>query len=480
MQDYLLFTDTANITGVYNGTTGVLTLSGTDTVAAYQAALRSIRFQNTSNDPSTATRTLSFVVTDGVTSSNTVTRNIDITAVNDAPVLNGIEGAPLAVTENGPATAVTATLTVSDVDSASLASATVSITANYANGEDLLGFADTANITGSWNASTGVLSLSGSDSVANYQAALRSVTYRNLSDDPSTLTRTVSLSVHDGALSSNVATRDIIVSAINDWPVLATIEAGALAVTEGDPATAITATMTVSDPDDIQLNAATISITANYVDGEDQLAFTNTANITGGWNSTTGVLTLTGIDTVAAYQAALRSVTYQNLSNDPSVATRTVEFIVTDGSDFSLAASRDIAVTPVGDPPSLAAIEGTVLAVTENDPGVPVTASLTVSDPDSATLVSASVAVSANYVNGEDLLAFADTANITGSWNAATGVMTLSGVDTLAAYQAAEIGHLQNLSDDPSTLSRTLSFSVSDGALALEHRHPRHQHHRGQ
>ncbi|MCA9525845.1 MAG: VCBS repeat-containing protein, partial [Myxococcales bacterium] len=88
------------------------------------------------------------------------------------------------------------------------------------NGEDVLAFANTANITGSWNAATGVLTLTGADTVSAYQAALRSVTYRNTSDNLSTATRTISFSINDGALSSNSVTRDITIAAVNDAPVL--------------------------------------------------------------------------------------------------------------------------------------------------------------------------------------------------------------------------------------------------------------------
>ena len=58
----------------------------------------------------------------------------------------------------------------------------------------------------------------GAQSVANYQAALRSVTYRNTSENPSEAVRTVSFQVSDGALESNVATRDIAVTAVDDPP----------------------------------------------------------------------------------------------------------------------------------------------------------------------------------------------------------------------------------------------------------------------
>ncbi|MHC5857823.1 hypothetical protein [Nostoc sp.] len=83
-EDTLAFTDPNNIiTGNYAN--GVLTLTGTATVAQYQTALRSVTYQNSSDNPNTTARTISFVVNDGSLNSNPATRDIDITAVNDAP-----------------------------------------------------------------------------------------------------------------------------------------------------------------------------------------------------------------------------------------------------------------------------------------------------------------------------------------------------------------------------------------------------------
>src|ERR1044072_1552530 len=95
----------------------------------------------------------------------------------------------------------------------------VQITGNYLNGQDVLSFINTATITGNFNAGTGTLTLTGTDSVANYQAALRSVRYNNTSENPSTLARTVSWSVNDGNSSSNIATSTINITAVNDGPM---------------------------------------------------------------------------------------------------------------------------------------------------------------------------------------------------------------------------------------------------------------------
>jgi len=59
-----------------------LTLSGSDTVAHYQAALRGVKYRNTSGNLNGAMRTVTFEVSDGGAASNLVSRNITI--ANDA------------------------------------------------------------------------------------------------------------------------------------------------------------------------------------------------------------------------------------------------------------------------------------------------------------------------------------------------------------------------------------------------------------
>ena len=56
------------------------------TPVAVQALLRAIGFSNTSQNPSTAARTLSLTVNDGTTLSNAATQTITVTATPDAPI----------------------------------------------------------------------------------------------------------------------------------------------------------------------------------------------------------------------------------------------------------------------------------------------------------------------------------------------------------------------------------------------------------
>jgi hypothetical protein len=140
------------------------------------------------------------------------------TTVLQAPVLSGIESAALAYQEN-QILPVTSTLVVTDSDSTDLSGATVAITGNFVAAEDQLLFTNQNGITG--NFSGGILTLTGTSSVANYQTALRSVQYQNTSDAPSTATRTVTFQVTDTtSMTSNTQARNITVTPVNDAPVL--------------------------------------------------------------------------------------------------------------------------------------------------------------------------------------------------------------------------------------------------------------------
>jgi hypothetical protein len=83
--DVLGFVNQNGITGTYDASTGVLTLSGMATNAGYQAALDSITFSSTSSTPTNIgaddTRTINFKVTNGSGSSNTVSTTIDLGAI---------------------------------------------------------------------------------------------------------------------------------------------------------------------------------------------------------------------------------------------------------------------------------------------------------------------------------------------------------------------------------------------------------------
>ena len=151
-----------------------------------------------------------------VYSNSTMSLGTSITSVNDAPAVNADTTATF--TEGQGAIAVTPAYTVADVDSANLTGATISVS-DFAAG-DLLGFTNQNGISGIYNSGTGVLTLTGSASVANYQAAIRSITYNFVGDanaGGTDNTRTVNVIVTDGVdPSSQTATVITIVDSGGD------------------------------------------------------------------------------------------------------------------------------------------------------------------------------------------------------------------------------------------------------------------------
>ena len=171
-----------SITANYNAGTGVLTLSGSDTVANYQQVLRTVTYNNTAQNLTTTARSITFLANDGTSNSNVGTTTVTMVSQDDAPVLDldandsAAGGANFATTftEDGGAVGIAdVDATLSDVDSVNFTSLTVTIT-NLLDGAAESLSANTAgtSITANYNSGTGILTLSGSDTVANYQQVL--------------------------------------------------------------------------------------------------------------------------------------------------------------------------------------------------------------------------------------------------------------------------------------------------------------------
>src|SRR5690606_27215330 len=146
------------------------------------------------------------------------------------------------------------------------------------------------------------------------------------------------------------------------------IEEEALTFSEGQEAIQITASITIDKVGYKDIKSAVVNVSGNFVATEDVLSFTNTHHISGIWDAEKGTLTLTGAASLAHYQAALRSIIYQNTNNDnASDDTRTISYMVNDGEEDSAPVSREIQVIPINDAPELSAIETDPLEFTEGD-----------------------------------------------------------------------------------------------------------------
>ena len=260
-----------------------------------------------------------------------------VTDDNAAPVVSD-DGATLAYTEGDSATVIDGTLTITDVDDTNMEGATITISSGYQASEDVLALGNTGLGISVASNSSGVLTLSGSASKANYETAFESITYQNTNtDDPDNTNRTITWVVSDGTANSSGVTSTITVADVNDAPVVSDA-GGTLSFSTGGSATVIDGTLTITDVDDTNMESATITISSGYESSEDVLAFTNANGITGSWDSGTGVLTLSGTASKANYETAFESVTYQNTdTGSPDTSDRIATWLVSYGDTNSAA-----------------------------------------------------------------------------------------------------------------------------------------------
>ncbi len=289
-QTFATFTNSGGSLGISFTSSGT-----TATSVLVDDVLQHIAYSNTSDAPP-ASVTLDWSFNDGST-AGTGQSAVLITAVNDAPILAGA-GSTTSYPENAAATAIAAGLTVSDIDSTTLASAKVSISGGFQSSEDLLAFTNAVgmgNITGSYNSGTGVLTLNSTGAtatLAQWQTALRAVTYANGSDAPDTTSRAISFSVNDGSADSAAVTQMLTVSAVNDAPTLTTT----------NPALTGTNEDTVSSATPV----STLLTDTGYADDGALSGIAITATTGNGiWQYSTDGTTWQGVGTVSANAALL-------------------------------------------------------------------------------------------------------------------------------------------------------------------------------
>ena len=172
-------------------------MTGVASMEQYVAALHSITFSTTSTN--IATRSISVVALDGALQSLAEPEQVDVTAPPPVVTPSGSTG-NYAV--GNAATAVDPGVTVASFDGV-VTGATVTISAGTLDPGDTLNFTNQNGISGSY--SGGVLTLSGSATAAQYQAALQSVAFSSTTTNTSITTRAISIVAIDNTLIGDPA-----------------------------------------------------------------------------------------------------------------------------------------------------------------------------------------------------------------------------------------------------------------------------------
>src|SRR5262249_48154212 len=237
-------------------------------------------------------------------------------------------------------------VSITDADTATIASATITIGVNRQSDDvlSIVGALPPGITASTYDSGTGVLTLTGPATLADYQTALHQVAFST--PDSFTADRVITVTVNDGTLDSNVATTymHVAVPPPNVPPVLDldannSTTAGAdylTGYTEGQPlpVAIVDTDVSIIDSDSPTLASATITLTNPQA--SDVLTFNGTPpGSIGVSGSGTSIITLTGVSSQADYLAALQQIGFSNASIDPSNVTRVIDVVVNDGTNNS-------------------------------------------------------------------------------------------------------------------------------------------------
>ena len=350
-EDAFEFTNQNGITGQFNPLSGLLNLSGLASSVDYQSAIRSVGYNNLSDDPSAVQRLVNIHVSDGVNNSNIVTRAVTVLPVADAPTVN-LNNLTNSILEN------TSTITATDVADISILDAD--------NGPN-------------------VLSLSGTDAALFQIQSDRLQLKPGVSLDAESVSQLdVTVTVDDATIGSGVGDSVdyvLLVGDADESPQLSLLETDAVLFLENGDPTNISKTIEVSEPDSSLILSAKISLTQGFDSQVDQLLFSNQNGISGSYNAATGVLKIEGSASTSQYQDAIRSVTYTSAGDDPTTS-REFEITVNDGVYDSNSVNRSINLISVNDEEQL--LQNTGAEIEINDTLILSNAMLDVSDTDNS------------------------------------------------------------------------------------------------
>ena len=318
----LTLSTTAGLVFITGDGTADATMMFTGTLTAVNTALNGMSFTPTANFSGAAS--LQIISDDqGNTGSggpltDTDSVNITVTAANDPPVVTTTAG-NLSYTENDPPTAIDPGLTVTDIDSTNLVGATVAITSGFVAAQDTLAFTNQNGITGNYNSGTGVLTLTGTTTLANYQTALRSVTYQNSSDNPTT-SRTVTFIADDGSSTSTPATRGITFTAVNDGPV--NTVPGTQGTNQNTPLVFSSGNLNQISISDVDAGTNAVQVTLTATNGTITLSGTSGLAFTVGDGTADATMTFTG--TLVNINTALNGMTFTPTNGFSGAATLSI------------------------------------------------------------------------------------------------------------------------------------------------------------
>jgi hypothetical protein len=512
--------------GTWSGTNPLVVTFSSSAVdeSVANALMAAIRFRNTSQSPSGATRTVYMqMVDDSGTTGNQCTKNIAVVPVNDAPAIAFASNTAVSYTENASPAQIDALPTISDDDSSDFdgGGLEVGFLSNdeaadgfiiQNNGAVGIGLSGGTTVTfnnvaiGTWNGSDGsggaplIVTFTAAVTPSIARALMQNIKFRSTSESPSELQRTMYMELTDDTGTvSNQITKAIDVDSVIDAPSITLVGAG-ITYTENDAPTIIDAGATVADDDsaDFDGGSLTVAFTVNGTGSDEFIIHNNGAvgigrsggnvlydnAVIGTWSGTRPLVVTfnnSGLSTPAAVEALVQNIEYRNTSESPTSLQRTISMVlVDDTSTASSTVTTTIDVVPVSDAP-IVAFAGGNLTYTEGDLPLLIDSSPTITDLDSGNFSSGSltVAITNNGEAGDELIINDNGASGIGlsgnfvtyngvtfaSWSGSRPLLvsfTTSGATPAVVTELLQNIQFQNTTQQPTTSTRTIQVTVVD------------------
>jgi hypothetical protein len=219
-----------------------------------------------------------------VVATTTVTDSDPGVTAGVTPEVTG--GASISTVAGAAAVALDPGLSISDPDSSTLAGATISISAGLLSGDTLTVGSPQAGVISNYNASTGLLTLSGQASLSTHQTELDSVTFASATSlNPSS--RAITWSVTDGVDPPAQATSKVAVFVNNpDLDISLQSTSGQLALWQASGSTTpmlSAAALLGSDPGSSWLQVGTGSFFSGGASDASDILLQNTSGSVAVW-----------------------------------------------------------------------------------------------------------------------------------------------------------------------------------------------------
>lgn len=325
------------IIGTWDAATRTLTLSGDATLAQYEEAINAVTFAATQGAGLVRGIAISATDEDGVDNIGPGFVTVGVGAAPTLPPLVTPVAAGGFTLGGNPAKIVSA-VDIVDADSGRLSKVTVKISTLAQAGDVLNYVAPNGNpVVGVWDATERTLTLSGLGTLAQYEEALKAVTFS--ATQGAALVRGLSISATDehGVPNITAGFVTVAVSSPTRYVPLVT-PVGGRSYTIGESPTKPVAGVDIVDADSSHLQRVTMRVT-NFGKAGDTLTFAGLPDnpITATYDADSRTLTLSGIATKQQYEDALKAVTFTATQGGWTTRTITIVATDTDGVNSSTA-----------------------------------------------------------------------------------------------------------------------------------------------